>query len=282
MKALVATKGPKIGICNICGAYGKLTEDHTPPKGCIKISQVVVHHITERLNMEKPKSKGRLLNNGVKYRTLCSTCNNTLLGKHYDPDFIGFVNRIGSYLKSDIYLPEIMHIKAKPQRVMRSLLGHICAQGVNRYDSGAMTKVIKEYFLDKDKILPSNIKIYYWAYPYQGHVMARDCGYLDTRVGDSMAIWFLKFFPIGFMITFNEPSSYNFDLNVMSRWAEEDIDFETEIPIQLKNLTPQFWPEAPATSSVLLYGQDAITSFDIKKANKQIGDRPRFLTRNQH
>lgn len=129
--SLIKTKGHKTGICNICGNDGALTEDHTPPKGCIKVGQVVVHHITECLHLEKPKSKGRLLNNGVKYRTICSRCNNTLLGAEYDPEFISFVNQIGTYLKTELHLPPTLTVTTKPQRVIRALLGHLCAPPVS-------------------------------------------------------------------------------------------------------------------------------------------------------
>jgi hypothetical protein len=74
LSVLIVTKGPKEGRCNICGEEGKLTEDHTPPKGCIKIKQVELHHIIQHLNAEQPQSKGRISQNGVKYRTLCARC----------------------------------------------------------------------------------------------------------------------------------------------------------------------------------------------------------------
>ena len=60
---IISTKGPTHGICNICGATGKLTEDHTPPKGSIKITQVELFPILNHLNNinEKPIEKGRYL-----------------------------------------------------------------------------------------------------------------------------------------------------------------------------------------------------------------------------
>ncbi len=266
----IGTRGPKYGRCNICGEEGKLTEDHTPPKGCIKINLVDLHHIIEHLNVEQPKSKGRLSQNGVKYRTLCSKCNNNLLGGEYDPSFISFVNMIGNYLKSNIHLPPVMHVTTKPQRVMRSLLGHMCAQGVNRYDKGSITEPIKEYFQDQSKPLPDNIKIYYWPFPYSDHVMARDCVLMDLRIREPVVIWFLKFFPIGFLITFSESEKYRFGLAELSKWRDKDIDFEVDIPVYLNNIPHQFWPEAPTPTSVVIYGQEAIVAFDWKKLKKKL------------
>ena len=265
MALLVSTRGPRYGECNICGENAKLTEDHTPPKGCINIGQVELHHIVEHLNIEKTKSKGRLSQNGVKYRTLCHRCNNGLLGTKYDPAFIEFVNGIGNFLRSGLQLPPVISIKAKPQRVIRSLLGHLCAQGVGRYKKGPLTEPIKEYFLDDAKQLPDALKIYFWPYPFKNHVMARDCAYLDTRFHDSVVVWFLKFFPVAFLVTFNEPASYQFPFGCLSSWGREQIDFEVEIPVNLRKLPHEYWPEAPSPNSVVFYGQEAIASFNWKK-----------------
>lgn len=263
-KPIIATKGPQIGICNICGNHEKLTEDHTPPKGCIRIGQVELQHIIHHLNVEKSGGKGRLLQNGVKYRTLCATCNNTYLGAKYDPAFIDFVNTVGSYLKTNIALPSTVPTEIEPQKVMRSLVGHLAAQGVNRYKKGPDTEPIKNYFLDDSLSLPENMRIYYWLYPYKNHVMARDCAYLDLMVGDPCIIWFMKFFPIAFMITFDQPAKLSFSLNELSRWRKEEIDFKTIELVQLTGLPHQFWPEAPTEHSVITYGREAVVSYEYK------------------
>ena len=269
MSIRIGTRGRKFGQCNICGEISKLTEDHTPPKGCIKIKTVELHHIIENLGAVPPKSRGLHSQNGVKYRTLCSRCNNQLLGKEYDPSFINFVNTVGNFLKTELHLPSVMYVTAKPQRIMRSLLGHLCAQGVDRYDKGAITEPIKQYFLNPSIPLPANIKIYYWPFPYKYHVMARDCALVDLRIHEPISIWFLKFFPIAFLVTFDEKGKYSFRLTELSKWGEESIDFETELPVFLGKILPQFWPGAPTPTTLLLYGQEAIVSFDWKKRKRK-------------
>ena len=83
----------------------------------------------------------------MKYRTLCHRCNNSLLGARYDPPFIAFVNEISLLLKSSIYLPSTLSIQGQPQAILRSLLGHIAAQGVNRYLKGPLTEPMRDYIL---------------------------------------------------------------------------------------------------------------------------------------
>lgn len=265
MAILIATWGPKFGECNICGDKAKLTEDHTPPKGCISIGQVELHHITEHLIFERTKSKGRLSQDGVKYRTLCGRCNNSLLGIKYDPTFINFVNGIGNLLRSGLQLPPIMPIRVAPQKLMRSLLGHLSAQGVGSYKTEPMAEYIRNYFLDETQSLPGEIKIYFWPYPFKRHVMARGCTYDDIRVQSPFRIWFLKFFPVAFLVTFNEPAPYSFPYVCLSSWGKEKFDFEVDIPINLRSITPGYWPEAPTENSFLVYGQEAIVSFNRKK-----------------
>lgn len=269
-KLLISTRGKKHGKCNICGSEGKLTEDHTPPKGCIKVSQVELQHITSHLTPETPSGRGRLLQNGVRYRTLCHSCNNTYLGTRYDPAFIDFVNTVGSYLKTELYLPSSVDTEIEPQKIMRALLGHLSAQGVDRYDKGSDTLPIRDYFLDTSLSLPDFIRIYYWAFPFNNHVMVRDCCYLDLRTKTPFVIWFVKFFPIAFMITFRQPEELRLNLSELSCWRDESYDFKTIEKVLLRNFPPQFWPEAPSDKNFIMYGQEAVVSYRYKNKTKTL------------
>jgi hypothetical protein len=264
---LIETRGSKEGICNICGIYGPLTEDHTPPKGCKKPRAVEIHEISVNLKAELPTSRGRISENGVKYRTLCKSCNNTLLGAEYDPSFVNFVNELAMYLKTQIQMPPAITLKIKPQRVMRSLLGHIAAQGINRYEKGEITESFRNYLINPSQNLPDSLNIYCWPFPYQKHVMARDCvmGYLTDKPMEPISIWFLKFFPVAFMVTINEPESCKFKLERLSNYRDLKIDDEIEITMDLKTIIHPYWPDVPNNNFMLMYGKEAITSFNKRK-----------------
>lgn len=262
MPIQIATRGPSRGQCNICGEIGKLTEDHTPPKGCIRVGQVVIQHIVQRLAADVPHKKGRSSQNGVKYRTLCHRCNNGLLGAKYDIAFNQFVNATGNYLKSSLELPPVVSVKGHPQRIMRAILGHISAQGVDRYLKGPETEEIRDYFLDETLPLPDSLNIYYWAFPFNRQVLVRDCAYLDLNVGKPVVIWLMKFFPIAFMVTWKEPAGYNFQMPNLAVWGREPIDHEVELPLPLNGIVEPYWPEAPTESSIVTYGQEAVVALD--------------------
>lgn len=258
----INTWGDSEGICNICGEFGPLTEDHIPPKGCIKYGQIQIHHITNHLSIEPPKGSVRKFQNGLKYKTLCGTCNNTLLGTQYDPEFINLINAISKTLSSYKPIPYQKSIKIKPQRVIRSLLGHIAAQGVGRFDKGSQTEAITKYLLDQKEHLPDFLNIYYWVYPYQNQVLTRDSAFTNLRIGKPVFMWLIKFFPIAFFVVWDEPKGYNFSsfLDSLSSFRELKIDDEADISLRFNNLPNQFWPEAPTDDTIIAYGREAIAT----------------------
>lgn len=258
MPILIATRGPSHGQCNICGEIGLLTEDHTPPKGCLKPTQVELRHIVQFLSDDATKAKGRFSQNGVKYRTLCKRCNNTYLGAKYDPAFITFVNSISQLLRSPISLPDRLMVQAQPQAIIRSLIGHMSAQGVDRYLKGELTEPLRDFFLDETLPLPENIGVYYWAYPHRPHIMARDAAYLHIPTGHVFTFWILKFFPIAFLVVWGEPQGLSYPMHSLNAWRASPFNTIADLPIELRSIPPQYWPEAPMDTSVVTYGQEAV------------------------
>lgn len=252
------TKGPRIGRCNICGDYGPLTEDHTPPKGCVHPTQVEMQHITAALSQEPSQTRGAYSQNGVKYRTLCGVCNNTRLGARYDPHLISFVNAIGQVLRSQIYLPNSLTLNVRPQPVVRAILGHMAAQGVDRYEKGPLTAEFRSYLLDETLPIPGGIGVYYWAHPHRRHVMVRDAGLIDFKSGISYAFWLLKFFPVAFLVTWGEAATFPYPVSSFQPWREVPFEFEAEIPLVLRPRPPMKWPESPTDDTGLLYGREAM------------------------
>lgn len=259
MTIAITTRGPKNGTCNICGQLGPLTEDHTPPKGCLKPTQVALQHISIHLGSGPTTYRGRRSQNGVKYRTLCGRCNNTFLGSKYDPHFIKFVNDIGNALKSSLTLPDRLMVQCQPQAVIRSLLGHMAAQGVDRYLKGPLTEAVSDFILDESKPLPDGLTAFYWAYPFKAHVMVRDAAYQSLTVGATpFTFWLLKFFPVAFMVTWDEPSGLEYLPHSFDSWRSSPYAEVAELPITIRQPLPPYWPEAPTNRTMIMYGQEAI------------------------
>jgi len=70
MPLTLVTRGPKHGQCNICGDIGPLTEDHTPPKSCVRPTGMTLQHVSSCMSAE-PAYVAKA-NDGVKYRPLCA------------------------------------------------------------------------------------------------------------------------------------------------------------------------------------------------------------------
>lgn len=262
------TRGAKNGTCNICGEDGKLTEDHTPPKGSVRITQVEMNHIVEILAAEPPGNRGRVSQNGVKYRTLCHRCNNDLLGLNYDPEFNSFVNQVATLVQSSMSLPTVINITGKPQKIAKSLIGHLMAQRVNGYKKGAHTEPLRDWFLDINAPMPEYMQIVYWAYPYKTQVLARDAVMRELTSEDTAYFWIMKFFPIAFMVLWDNPQGYNFSQRTFDRYRDIGSDEEVEIPINITNLPHERWPEAPDDNRFCAFGSGAIGVMEKKSRRK--------------
>lgn len=255
---LLATRGPANGQCNICGIVGKLTEDHTPPKGCVRPTDMVLRHVVDRLGAEKP-GKGRISQNGVKYRTLCTQCNSHFLGKQYDPALIDFSKRVASLLDSPLALPRTVTVPGNPRRIMRSVWGHLAAQGVDRYLKGPDTEVWRDFFLDPALPVPPEFRFYYWIYPYRRISLMRDHLLGNIMTGAPAMAWVMKFYPLAFTI-WDSKSGYEKDFRDLADFDHISPNTETDLTIDLRPVPHEYVVEMPEDHEVALVGKEAITA----------------------
>lgn len=255
----VITKGARIGPCNICGIVGALTEDHVPPKGVSRLSQVVMLNIIDLLNVEKPQKKsGRISQNGVKFRTLCGKCNNERLGIHYDPTLISFTQEIRSYLESALYLPPTILVSSKVNRLIRSIVGHLLANGVNQHRAGTLMDELTTYFLDESASFPKGLKLYCWLYPYNDQVIVKGAA-MSLHYWNSFAvIMLLKFYPLSFLFVSDEPNEWRLPYTRLDSLLTSAIDDDATVRIGFTQVPPQRWPEAPSDTSMVMYGDGAM------------------------
>lgn len=62
----------------------RLTWDHVPPKFCFNSERAKYNSLLE---INKDYSYTYITQNGIKYRFICSKCNNDLLGSDYDKEY---------------------------------------------------------------------------------------------------------------------------------------------------------------------------------------------------
>jgi len=156
-----------------------------PPQACEPPSRIerrrLVAHMS-RVVREKPK----FLDDGIHFPTLCGYCNNTRLGNWYDPALATFTKAVARavYATSSrtLVLPEVIAVDARPQRVARSVIGHLLAAECPPIEHLDMPggdpnllrhlqstvrdfhDAMRGYFMDKDAPLPERVSIVYWLY----------------------------------------------------------------------------------------------------------------------
>jgi len=263
LKKRIKVRGPLKGYCTICGEFGELTADHVPPKGCANISPVEIRTLTKALN--KTSEKPRYSQNGVKFRTICSVCNNDRLGGEYDKEIINLANEITQYyrpiLDSGLSLPSIQKITIKPQRLARAIIGHLlAAEPVKNVKAkpvdAPFPNKLREYFLDQSQDLPEGIEIYYWLYPSKTHVIIKGCGLAILGAGCSAVGHIMKFFPLVFYVVHNRPEKMVIPHNMLVIEKTTEIDQLAEIEINYNNVPPIGWPENPTGNEILLLTEE--------------------------
>lgn len=165
------TQGPRQGKCNICGKFGNLTQDHVPPKGSIKPQKVGIKKITQLDNGRVNPKIHRISQNGLKFRTLCSQCNNVKLGGDFDPSLNKMSRDVAQLLNSQrwLTLPSEFRVKLQPQKIARAIIGHLLAAEIrdnmsSELNSALMATQMRQYFLDYAADFPEKFNLYFWPY----------------------------------------------------------------------------------------------------------------------
>ncbi len=260
------------GHCNLCGEFGKLTEDHTPPKVCTRREPMELRPLYEDSTGASPKP--RKFRHGVTYRTLCARCNNDLLGAKYDPALGEVAAEVRAVASSRLRLPDLVWAKMRPQPVMRSVLGHIAAQGLNGARKGAaITDPLRDYILDSSRQLPDMLRIYYWLYPFREQVLIRNAGRMEVLGGGPaghVVFSLMKFYPLAFFITMGEGAQpkYGRLLN-LDGYRDVPFEYETQVALRTRPLVPQGWPERPGEhGAVLINDAAAVTAAPSSKIHR--------------
>ena len=229
----------KIDQCNLCLKTRNLSWDHVPPKGGISLSAVEIKNIFETLAGRKDTNYD-ISQNGVKYRTLCSVCNSRL-GSEHDTTLNKLNLTVGSFLKSTLILPKVTHIKTKPIRLIKSVLGHLIAAKIDIHKARLDDQVRQLIFSDT-AIIPTDINIFYWVYPYDNTIIMRDFATL-AKSGDNKSFAIcnvLKYFPVAFLVT----NSSDFrGLECLTKYRTLNIDDEVDIRVVLNRVADYDWPE---------------------------------------
>ena len=210
----VCSNGPKKGFCAICRKHAKLTLDHVPPQGCDNAHDIIMSTFPQ-FNENPDKPRGVTGQSGTKFRTICSHCNNVVLGAFYDPFLINMSQQITTKVprsKNDWESgSESFQIEIHPQKVARAVIGHLIAANAfyelsTQEEDPPFLKSLREYFQTPSAPLPSEVDIFFWVHPHRKQEIFKHVGKSEFDRGMLWIGHILKFNPLGFLVTWQAKS----------------------------------------------------------------------------
>ena len=228
-------------ICNICQrVVSSLSEDHIPPKGVFKPSPMNVWCYPD--SHKEEKHVRHKANNGLVFKTICKECN-SLLGGSYDKHLNNFLTRIQTTLDTPITLSNPLMVKCNPTGVIKAVMGHLLASKTG-FCNTDIDKLTRELIFDESVVLPPDVHLYYWFYPYDAAIIATDRTVMSGLV-DAEAAHFavLKYYPLAFNLMYGGSTMSDPRFIDLTQWNHNDITEEVEVPIYFHKVDPLF-PEA--------------------------------------
>ena len=248
---MLRSNRPAIDNCNICGKVAKLTEDHVPPKFWNneehkKYSQGLGAFDPEYAKAQFPWNAP----NGLVYRSICSDCNNRILGDETDKPLKEFCDAIKKNLQ---FRHKYFNCRIKPNCVARAVVGHMLA-AKDFYDSECIIdQKLREYVLNPTALPPSDMQLLYFLYPYGYTVIGRDIvvGQCVPRLAGARVpegtLSCIYAYPVGLLLV---ERGADLHLKDMFTYCSDAFDEEKEVLCKLDSLyyygtnvlRDPFWP----------------------------------------
>lgn len=268
-------KRNRIDKCNICGQVSDLTWDHVPPKFCLNKGKVKFNSILE---LHEKEDRYRVYQNGIRYRTICSNCNNNILGSNYDKEYQKFVEMLIQIYSTKGNIGQYIDCKGiKINKLARAIVGHFLAAR-EVYNDGKLENELRMYFLNPKALPPQGLSLYYYVYLYNSIMIIRDIvpkkfGHNEYMIPDGLMSC-LNAFPIAFILTNESKSSaglFNL-LELCSPNIEEEknvkIDMYSFMYPNRKKMKDPYWPcnvsDEETGTSLILAGDESQNSIFTK------------------
>lgn len=258
---------PRKGTCSICGARGKLTQDHVPPQSVMTPEPIVVRRLADVMeHKEDAEVAGRGFTSRV-FQTICSTCNSDRMGSMYDPALARFANALGSWVRAasqlHLSLPTVATVRCEPALVARAVIGHLLAaeptqRSTDALVEGTLPASMRSYFLSSELALPRDFEIYVWPYPSQQTVIGRGIGHWDMSDGEPVVADTLKFFPVAFAVVSVEERMPHIPAARLRPDRLDTLRDSVDLEIDFKRTPGATWPERPQRKSLVLLNRDRV------------------------
>ena len=229
--------------CNIClKQVEKLSQDHIPPKCCGNYKKVKFRKVYFD---ENNKIKEFISQNGMKFQTICSSCNNEL-GSKYDKKIQEFMEYVISKISNGEW--SFKYNCEDLKFLLKGIIGHIIATtSFEKSSNSLFDQALRNYYLYDE--IPEKYELFLYIYPYQEIIFTAKNLYpikifnkkYAKDIPESM-VTILYFFPFAFIFTEKgvldgiklfeslENNEITFGDNAM--WFNKKIN----------RILPHFWP----------------------------------------
>ena len=222
--------------CPICGRKAEPSKDHIPPKSCGNKGNKIIQYffISHGKRIEKKAS------NGVYFETICSDCNNGLLGGKYDKKLKEFYEFVCSD-KNDI-----LCWKGDITQIIKSVFGHMLA--LYHFTNAEPDKAMRKYLL-RD-ILPENYSLNLFYYPYDAIFFAKNSMPLQffkrekSIIPKQILSTVLYFYPFAFMLSYKKKFQNGIDLIelVKNKTSKLKLNKNSWKNYLTEEILPPCWP----------------------------------------
>lgn len=238
-------------ICNLCqNKFSKLSEDHVPPKSWMAPRRVKIESYPE--GSAEDIFRSTTSHNGLKFKTLCSDCNN-ILGARYDKALKNFTESITQVVQSPFNIYNSFSVETQPALIVKAILGHILAAKTGECNT-SIDEDIRRYVLGLDKKISSKIKVYYWYFPYDTVIISLDKIACDILEGGHAHFSVLKYYPVAFLMMY-ESSMSDKSFCELTKYIRKDECTKVRIPFRLNEI-PATFPESSKYSGCCLVPKD--------------------------
>lgn len=244
---IFGTRGP----CALCRNYSDLTEDHIPPAGTGNTDRWVARSYMTTASGSEELYFGREFRGGVRFRTLCASCNNGL-GAKEDRAIIDFYERVRKLVESPLTITGTIKVPAKPNQIIKGLAAHITSAN----DSGCPSTFdgeARNLFFGRKPLSLSSWNLFYWIYRNDSMFLMRDA-FLATwsPTVQLFPMHILKAYPLAFLFT--QKPSFLGTPNMMMFIQKNDND-EFDVPVDLHRFENHpVWPVAAGPNEAIFLG----------------------------
>jgi hypothetical protein len=183
------------------------------------------------------------------------------LGTQYDRELIAFTKSIDQRLNQRVHLP--LDLEVRPNRLVRSLVGHLLAHGLDLYRSGEFFSDMSSYFLDESAVLPPEYRAYFWLYPYNDQFVSQVMVRLEGLGAAHFLNSVIKFYPIAFALIRDGPDEKEWGIVRIDQYLSSRIDDVVTLSLPLSGLPRRRWPETPGPDGAVMHTTLSLGAFRL-------------------